>query len=175
MRFLFITMMLTRRLIGLDGSFGSSSTEEDKPDDARDAFVIHSAGDQLAARGVAAVCRQLPVAVTALASRIGRGIGVAGQADAVRHLVDELADLAQDLARVRLAACALPIANIGRFCSSTIWMRRPSRRDVDQQLVLELAQRRAGRDRRIDLGLELVQQLTCPRCGKLLLRLFEIG
>jgi hypothetical protein len=42
----------------------------------------------------------------------------------VRHIVQHAADLAQDVG-VGLQFGAGQ-ANIGRFCSSTIWMRRPS-------------------------------------------------
>src|SRR5471032_3153006 len=64
-------------------------------------ILIHAAGDQLAARGVGAVGRQFPVAVAGVA-QIRRRIGVAGQSDFIRHLVQHHADLVQDVARVRL-------------------------------------------------------------------------
>ena len=35
------------------------------------------------------------------------------------------------------------MSNIGRFCASTIWMRSPSGRDVEQQLILERLERLA--------------------------------
>src|SRR5476649_1114021 len=118
-------------------------------------ILIHAAGDQLAARGVGAVGRQFPVAVAGVA-QIRRRIGVAGQADFIRHIVQHRADLVQDVARVRLQL------GLGQREHRAVLLvddldAQAFAGEVQQQLVLVLLEQRIGVDLGFDLFLQRLQ------------------
>src|SRR5690606_4921279 len=57
---------------------------------------VHAAGNQLAARRVRTIGRQLPVGIFTFAGRILTRVGVAGDGDGVRHAIQHGAELTQD-------------------------------------------------------------------------------
>ena len=98
----FMTMMLMRRFIGLSRLVRHEQLARGQALHAQHAVLGQAAGDQLAARRVGAVGRELPVAVAALAAAERLRVGVAFERDPVRHVGEHVADLAQQLAHVGL-------------------------------------------------------------------------
>jgi hypothetical protein len=94
-----------------------------------------------AASGVGPICGELPIAVVAPSDE-PLHVGVATQADAVRHGVQIVRELVQDRARVVLETRAAQIEHRPILCIDDL-DAQPLGGDVEQQLILERAQRLA--------------------------------
>ena len=99
----FITMMLMRRFAGRERVGALERHAASQALHAQHAVVGQAAGDQLAARRVGAVGRQLPVAVAALARREGAASVWPSSVSRFGTSASTRADLAQQLAHVGLA------------------------------------------------------------------------
>src|SRR5450830_540190 len=111
-----------------------------------------AAGHQRTPGGVGAVGREFPVAEVAL-PRIWLGIGMAADADLVRHCLDRVGHGQQDVFKVRLQPRTAgvehrPVGGVGDLDAQAV------RGDLERNLILEFQQLRVF----VNLGLQLLQQ-----------------
>ncbi|AAW73940.1 hypothetical protein XOO0686 [Xanthomonas oryzae pv. oryzae KACC 10331] len=112
-----------------------------QPHHARHLGVGHATAHQCAARGIGTVGAEFPVGVAGIAA-VGRGIGVAGDADVVGHLINEIGQLVQDRHRVRLELVAADVEHRAVLLVHDLDAQAIGR-EIQQQLILERLQRLA--------------------------------